>query len=253
MSLFVPVPPHVAYRVGTADFDGTNDYMTTGASLTGASDSKSGILSCWIRIDGGLGAGLTVIGDATTVGGSTSRFNVLRTAGNVFQVSGRNAAGTEILNIKTATTYVAAATWLHLLASWNLATGAAHFYVNDVEDLAGSPTLTDDTLDYTVADWGIGGFPDGAFKLNGCAAEPYLAFGQFLDFSVEANRRKFIKSGGKPAYLGANGSKPTGVAPLVYEHLAKNEAVANFATNRGTGGNFTITGTLDSGSTSPSD
>jgi hypothetical protein len=39
----------------------------------------------------------------------------------------------------------------------------------------------------------------------------------------------------------------------MYHHLDNGEAVANFATNRGTGGNFTITGTLDTASTSPSD
>ena len=90
-------------------------------------------------------------------------------------------------------------------------------------------------------------------KLKGFFAEVSFAFGQSLDFSIVSNRRKFLSAGGKPVFLGADGSLPTGTAPIIYQHLDDGEAVANFATNRGTGGDFTITGTLDTGSTSPSD
>lgn len=40
---------------------------------------------------------------------------------------------------------------------------------------------------------------------------------------------------------------------IIYFHLDPAEAPADFATNRGTGGNFSITGALTAGSTSPSD
>ena len=77
---------------------------------------------------------------------------------------------------------------------------------------------------------------------NGALAEVYFAPGQYLYFSIASNRRKFISRTGKPVHLGTTGMLPTGTAPLVYHHLDDAEAVANFATNRGTGGNFTITG-----------
>lgn len=243
------------FQVDSADFDGTGDAMTRGADLTGNADSKSGILSVWVRLDGGDGNALDVIEGTTTVGGTTPRFFFTRIATtNLFRVQGRNAAGTVILQADSNTAYTAGATWLHLLASWDLATAAAHFYVNDSSDLAAGSTLTDDTIDYTLADWGVGAKPDAStFLFNGCIAEFYFAPGQFMDFSSASNRRKFISGEGKPVFLGNDGSTPTGTIPQLMLHLANGEAVANFATNRAAGGNFSITGTLTTGSTSPSD
>lgn len=249
-ALFMNYGPQLLI-VDSADFDGT-DYMTTGAGLSGASDSKSGIISFWMRIDGGDGTFMFVFQGATTVGGTTSRFRIRNDSSNKYELIGINAAGTTILDIETTTAYTAGATWRHFLASWNLATGTAYLYVNDVSDLT-STTLTDDSIDYTVADWAVGANAGGLADFDGCIAELYFAPGQFLNFSIVSNRRKFISSSGKPVYLGADGSGPTGTAAICYQHLADAEAVANFATNRGTGGDFSITGTLATGSTSPSD
>lgn len=235
--------------VDSADFDGTNDYMRR-VGFTGAADSKSGILSAWIRLDDGDGS-VHVILDGIEVAVSFAFVRVDTT--NTLRIDGDNTSGILILRLTSDTAYTAGATWLHVLASWDLAVAAGHLYINDVEDLAAGPTLTDDTIDYTVTTWTIGANSGAGFKTNGCLAEFYFAPGQFLDFSVEANRRKFISESGKPVYLGTTGNLPTGTTPLVYQHLDDTEAVANFATNRGTGGDFTITGTLDTGSTSPSD
>lgn len=240
------------YSVDSADFDGSNDYMLRGGGLTGASDSKSGILSTWVRLDAGTGT-QRLIGSSVSAGTAADRWRSSRvTISGPFVVIGNNSAGATILQLTSTTSYAASATWRHLLASWDLAAAAAHLYVNDVSDLAGGATLTNDTLDYTVGDWGIGGDSNAGSKLDGCLTELYFAPGQFLDFSVVANRRKFIDAYGRPVYLGATGQAPTGTAPLVYQRLFKSQPVAGFATNSGPGGDFTITGTLTFGSTSPS-
>ena len=75
----------------------------------------------------------------------------------------------------------------------------------------------------------------------------------YIDFSVEANRRKFYSSTGKPVDLGADGSTPTGSQPNTYLSVRPGDVAADFCTNRGTGGNFTQSGTLTLASTSPSD
>lgn len=233
--------------VDAADFDGTNDSMARGAGLTGAADSKRGILSCWVRLDGGNGVTQFLVDN------TSSRFLFARAGTSVITLQGQNAAGSTILNLTTTGTYTAGATWMNLLSSWDLATaGASSLYVNDVSD-KNAVTFTDDTIDYTVANWYVGIGASTVDRLNGCLAELYFAPGQYLDFSLVANRRKYISASGKPVHLGLTGALPTGTAPLVYQHLNDAEAVANFATNRGTGGDFTITGTLDTGSTSPSD
>lgn len=88
--------------------------------------------------------------------------------------------------------------------------------------------------------------------LTGDVADFWLATGQSLLTGADiaqATRRKFISAAGKPVYLGADGSTPTGVAPPIF--LSGNGT--DFRTNRGTGGAFTLTGTLTNASTSPSD
>lgn len=252
MSMFTPAAFAKPFNMDSADFDGTNDFTGRGADLTGNGDSKLGVFSGWLRLDGGDGSALRIITHATVTnaGIRVSRATFSGQA-NRLGVTAFNAAGTTILQLRSSVAYTASATWLHLLMSWDMAS-ASHLYVSDV-DRKDSVTFTDDTIDYTQSDYGIGGATDGSDKFNGALAELYFAPGQYLDFSTEANRRKFITAGGKPVYLGPTGALPTGTAPLVYFHLDKNEAVANFATNRGTGGNFSITGTLETGSTSPSD
>lgn len=240
--------------VDGADFDGTNDYMTRGAGLTGAADSKSGILSLWYRVDGGDGTFRTIIHGATTLAGTTSRFRVRHENDNTLLIVGVNAAGSTILSLPSATAYTAGATWLHILASWDLATAATHLYINGVDDKnSGSVLATDDSIDYTLADWAIGAQASGGTKTNGCLAGVYLAPGQYVGFSNSYFLRKYLSRSGKPVHLGTTGALPTGTAPLIYQNLSDGETVANFATNRGTGGNFSITGTLGTASSSPSD
>lgn len=242
----------MTWSIDSADFDGSNDYMRRGAGLTGAADSKSGTFSAWIRLDGGDGSGLRILSANTTLAGATSSVVIARPAGNRFQFICRNSSGGDLLEMVTAATYTAGASFLHVLASWKLDTALArHIYVNDADDTGTVSDFTDGTIDYTVADWAIGAIANGNSKFNGCLAELWFAPGVYLDLSVEANRRKFISDDGKAVFLGTDGSLPTGTAPLVYTHLDDGEAVANFATNRGSGGDFAITGTLETGSTAP--
>ena len=237
--------------VDGADFDGTNDYMLRGADLTSIANSKTGIVSVWVRLDGGDGTQLAIMDNAASL--VTPRFYVVRNASNKFEVVGRSTIDSLALWRLTVNTYTASSTWRHVLCSWDLSTGSKHLYVNDVSDDAVISTVNID-IDYGLGNFGVGATPyDNSQKFNGCIAELYFAPGQYLDFSAVANRRKFISSGGRPVHLGSDGSLPTGTAPILYQRLSDGEAVANFATNRGTGGNLSITGSLDTASTSPSD
>ena len=75
---------------------------------------------------------------------------------------------------------------------------------------------------------------------RGGLAEYYYAPGQYINFNIESNRRKFINADGTPVDLGADGSTPTGSRPMLYLSLRDGEAATEFATNRGFGSNFTI-------------
>lgn len=250
LGLFAPVP----FVGGGADFDGVNDWMTRGAGLTGAADSKLLTFAAWVRADA-VGTNRRIFSATNTLGGGVGaeRCAVNHDTASTFKVVGYNAAGSVILNVGTGG-YGSAGVWLGLIGSFDLAdTAKRHLYVNDISDLSVVTTYTNDTMDFTLADWAIGAVPDGTAKWDGCLAEIWVAPGQYIDLSVADNRRKFIDGRGKPANLGPDGSWPTGTAPLIYHRIRPGETVSNFATNNGTGGNFSITGALSSASDSPSD
>lgn len=241
------------YLTSSADFDGTNDYMTRGAGLTGAADSKVGILSFWHRMDGGDGAQKAILAASTTVGGASSRQLVFfNGVSNRLQIVFKDAADATVLNATTGASFTTSASWHHFLISWNLATSQCQIYVDDIVD-TNTPSITNANIDYTLADWSIGAQPNGSIKLNGCLAEFYFNTATSLDLSVVDNRRKFRSVSGKPVDLGVSGSTPTGSQPIIYQKIASGGVASDFATNLGSGGNLTVTGSLDLGSTSPSD
>ena len=127
----------------------------------------------------------------------------------------------------------------------------AKVYIDDVDvtqisqDTDGIFTIGMNGFKFTFGDEGLG---DGATM---DVADPWIAMQTLLtagDIS-EATRRKFISPTGKPVYLGADGSAPTGTAPDVFF----SGDATGFVTNKGTGGAASLVGALTNASTSPSD
>lgn len=225
--------------VSLSDFDGTNDYLTRGADLTGAADGKAGTTSLWFSSADTAGGAVRIFNNDT----AGAKFNALiNTSGNI-QITGRNAAGTIILALTSTGIAVDDDALHHLMASWNLATAAGHLYIDGVDRIAGSPTLTNDTIDYTTGGFSIGANPDGSGKLNGKLGQLYINTAEYVDLST-AGAKFWI---GEPVNLGAAGAIPTGTAPIVFI----NNVYTSFETNLGTGGGFTESGALGDGGTYP--
>jgi hypothetical protein len=227
-------------------FDGTNDYLTRGGNLTGIANSSTGILSAWVNFAN------------TPVGGLNIFANDLFTANLAINVNGDDKIAIDIAE-STFTDYLLLMTtagvpsptgWVHILSSWDVNAAAglrtAHLYITDTDGL----TIATDTGSAfaaelaTASEWVVGVDPSLSQKAAFDLAELYYAPGEYLDFSVEANRRLFISAAGEPVDLGADGSTPTGSQPLVYLSIRDAQAASEFATNRGTGGNFTVNGEL---------
>jgi hypothetical protein len=244
-----------AQRIPSAsvDFDGTNDVMKRGAGLSGASDGKLFTFSCWFRLDGGDGVEQSLLAGARSSGSATTDFEIFRGSDNKLSLAANSPGGAAtILFVSTPATYTSGATWHHLLASIDMANvGGSFIFVDDVDSGASPLVFTNSNIDFTLADWIIGGLGDSSLKFNGCLAEFWFNF-SWLDLSTVSNRRKWRTAAGKPAFLGLNGALPTGSAPAIYQRIRKGELATTFVTNRGGGGGFTLTGTLDIGSTSPS-
>lgn len=232
------------YTTTAVVFDGTNDSMARGADLTGNADSKSGLISFWIKFNGGDGSSQIVYGDNDISG------TVFKNASDNIEIQFENASSVDILNVKSTETVTVSSGWTHVLIAYDLATTTTQIIVDGVSGRT-ETTVTDDTIDYTRTNHIIGEFLT-FFRLNADIADLYINFGETLDISVEANERKFRDANGKPVDLGSDGSLPTGTAPIMF-FRADSGTPSSFATNRGTGGNMTITGTLTQASTSPSD
>ena len=236
------------YTANAVDYNGATNWLNRGADFTGNVDSSTGIFSAWVRLDGG---------DSTTIyllGAENGHVQIRRTNTNLFLFRLLDSGGTVLLAFQTVVTYIAGATWYNILASWdtNFIVGnkLSNLYVNNVSD----KTVTTDSVlagnvDYTSSDYSVGSVnAAGASLFDGCLSELYFAPGQYLDFTNATNRQKFISLAGETVSLGADGSTPTGIAPIYY---SKGNAAA-VATNSGTGGNMTASGVFNDCSTTPS-
>lgn len=164
-----------------------------------------------------------------------------------------------------ADTPIAAVQWTNVLLSCDTSNATdpsslphsskiGHFYFNDIDANAagyvheGTADGAPFNLNFNGLPFAVGSDTEGG-NLLGDLADVWIAPGQFIDFSIEENRRKFIDANGKPVNLGSDGSTPTGSAPAVYF----SGDAATFAVNRGNGGASTVAGTLTNATTSPSD
>lgn len=239
-----PVVAPSGFSVDGADFDGTNDFATRGAGLTGVTDSKLGLICFWMRLDGS-------VGNMDILRGVGIRGRLFRASSGVLQLAFTSTTGSAALGISTVGTFSANAAWKWIAASWDMTdTAKRHLYVGDTSDLS-VVVYNDLLLDYTEADYGFGASTAGANKLNGCLAEFFFFPGVYLDLSVQANRRLFFGADGKPVDPAA--AIVTLGSPAIYMHLDDGETANNFVSNDGTGGAFTVTGSLDTASTSPAD
>jgi hypothetical protein len=231
--------------VNAVDFDGTNDYLLRGADYDGSLDSIKGTIVLWTKMNGGDGATLLFMGTSA----ATQSVNLARVADNTWRFILKDSAIDILVFVNSDFTTVIADGWKCLMISWNLvATPVVLMYLGDTAATLTVTTKLAGIVDNTVPDHSVGALVNGNNKINACLAQLYHNDHEFIDFSVESNRRKFFSSGGSPVDLQADGSGPTGTAPILF----LSGATASWHTNKGTGGGMTETGALTDCATSPS-
>jgi hypothetical protein len=232
--------------VNAVDFDGTNDYLLRGGDYTGAADGQVGSIAAWIKMNDGDAAHQIIkfLGN-----GGDQRLIFRRSNDGTLLLQLTNASAAVILQVRTDFLVRVADGWKCIMASWD--TGVAQeamIYLGDTAATLTVDTQIQGTLDLTIGEVSIGAFDNGTNKLDACLAQFYFNPAKFIDFAVESNRRKFFSSGGNPVDLGADGSRPTGTAPILF----LSGATASWHTNKGTGGGMTENGALTDCATSPS-
>ncbi len=250
----VKIAADFASSIQAVTFDGAANYLQRSSDLTGNADGKAGTFSGWFRFSGADGSTQQII-EARTGSDAAPAIVVQRDSSNKIHITGDNAGGTKILELTSSASHVIADGWFHVLASWDLATGVGQLYIDDVSDLAGGSTLTNDTLDYTQSKWTLGArhLSSADRFFNGDMADVVFAL-EHVDLSVTANRRKFIDAGGDPVPLGNGGHRPFASLPI----FCFNGRAINWNINYGAGGSasaadalFTLTGSDLAQATAP--
>jgi len=208
------------------DLDGSNDYYETNSGLEGSENGKKGIFSCLLRRD--------ATGEQWIIDGD--HFYIEMRADHKIRIVCADSGGTALLLQDSTTTYGVSTDYIHILLVWDVANAIAEMWVNDVSVGDTPMTLASGDIYYNDSRWGVGAPPAyAAYKLNGALSEVYLTLDYPGTFDVSM-RRRFIDADGKPVYLGADGSLPTGSQPIIYT------PDGDASNNLGYGGNFTANG-----------
>jgi hypothetical protein len=219
------------YVPNAVQFDGTNDYLTH----TFAAQNETSLSgSFWIRLNSLPAVRRLVENESSTF---------------FIQTDGRltfywvDSSGNIVANCySTAGADIGDGDWHHVNYSFD-GTGTNNYYVYiDGIDRTDGATCFAGAFDTFYLnnsnDLFLGRDTGGTGYTDGDIADFWMDFGTYIDLSVPANRAKFYNNG--PVYLGADGSKPTGVAPEVF----LSGDTADWHTNKGTGGGFTENGAL---------
>lgn len=222
--IVIPYATHRGMRL-----DGALDYYSR-ADPAGIADGPQGTISIWFRIDAGDGLLRYILWNQGT------RFQVSLTAANFVDVQGRAAGGGGVFQMTTNVTYLAGSGWHHVLASWNATTSTQHIYIDGAVPGLGVNGIAPGNIDYTRGLWQIGASAGPASLFAGALSEMYF-HPVYIDLSNETNRELWRHPNGQPPSIGADGSGPLGVQPLIY--MAE---VTSVFTNLGSGGAFAIAG-----------
>ena len=229
------------FDVDAVTFDGTNDYLTLANPFS--ADDKIGTVLFWFKSNN----------DGTEVNfisNDSEYFRVYKDTSNAAKGEGKTSGAITTLDTRSSAITVADG-WTSVMISWDLGASVSHVYVNnssDKNELVNNNNLIDYLRSGNIA---IGANPSGNKKFNGDLAE-FIFYYSYIDLSVAAIRSK-IYSGGKPVNPGSDGSSITGSQPEIYLSVRPGDSASAFATNRGSWGNFSITGSLALAATSPSD
>lgn len=235
------------FSVTGVEFDGANDWLTHGL-LTGTVNSKLWTGSVWFKPDVTNITHMLLRMKNNAAG--FSRAEVRYQNNQFFVIQGWTTLGATAFQV-FFNVILDTSKWHNILWSVDLNDFAnkIHLYLNDVSTLT-TGTNVNTEIGFAQGDEnGVGASFDSGNKVDGRIADFWMAPGVYLDFSVEANRRKFINLDKKPVFLGADGSLPTGAAPRMFF----SGPVVDWHINKGTGGGFTEQGELTLASTSPSD
>lgn len=222
--------PDIDYETGAVHFDGSA-YLSRGATLTGWGTPSKFTSVVWIKLsscEDGIFSDANYFTQGTTADGANRYINA-------------NVANAYCESLGQITS----AGWQCFLLSMDLTDAPTEvpfsLYLGDSDTLGSSSHGSASSTIAAGSDFFFG--QDGlGVKITGDVADFRLWLGSAVDFSIVSNRRLFIRSNGKPA----DPTLATAVlgTPIVSFIASKADPTGTFVANGGTGGSFTLTGSL---------
>tara|TARA_R110000803_G_scaffold183825_1_gene246151 strand:- start:1254 stop:4001 length:2748 start_codon:yes stop_codon:yes gene_type:complete len=216
-----------SYAQNVLHFDGvfgTNLLRTT--AFNTVTDTKTWTASGWVDFDGAGTQYVMIVG----------RMQILR-VGSTLRFQLQNAAGTIIYQRDHAVGSGAIGR-THFLWAGDLGNATDELYINDVTSASSTTTFTNDTIDFTLANNGVGARSSSFDRLLGSVAD-LMGHNGLLDITDSGVRARFIDGSGDPVDPGSDGSTAMGVQPvfaLIGQNAATLEAGASGVGNVGYGG-----------------
>lgn len=240
------------YRARAVRFDGATTYVGRTSALSGVPTGNKCTFSCWVKFNGAAPSGdVQQIFCLKNSGGGNPVVNFYQdgSSTNRFRVSVTNSGGSTVIGGVSAvnTLPTNTGTWRHLAFSGDGSSKSTVF----IDGVATNGFTSGNSINFARDTPRIGRNVGGANLpawLNADVAELWFTT-TYLDLTVSANLAKFRTGLGKPVFLGLDGSLPTGAQPAVY----LSGPASSFASNKGFGGNFSVSGSLVDAPTSPSD
>ena len=240
-------PPYAGYQANAVNFSGSSVYLSRGANLTGAIDTKK-VTGVWWH-NGGDNTNDDIFNWEKS--GTFARLVVIRRgggAGNIIRVrAGNNADSTWALDVDGDQAVNAASGWIPIIWSFDMSdTGKRQIVTGDTVNSLTVTSYSNENLSFsTGTEFYVGS--DGTNYWVGDCADFMLWQDVYIDLSVKANRRLFVDEQGKPVHPAIS------TAHLGTPIIRLSNATATWHTNVGSGGGFTENGTLTDASSSPSD
>jgi len=225
----------VGFTTDVQDFSAVNfggsAYLLRGAGLTGAADGN--VFTFGTKIKPTAGSWRQIFSD-----NSDHVMFLLRASSNTLTIQIYDTSNAVIAQGDLASVVTAGAWHTILCKAYFGASPAVQLYIDGASQ---TPTWStspqaNKTVDFTRTNWSIGATTGGANIYNGDMKFIWFDTSD-VDLSVSGNRDNFLF-----ANIGANGNGPTGSQPLVY--ATGNASAWNAGINLGSGGTFSMTGTV---------
>lgn len=219
--------------------NGTTGFLSRSA-LSGVTDGTTFTFCCWFFYDGNAGKWLFNQNVNTT---TLRGLNISVENSNRVVVQARNSSGTVLVNSDNTAASMVTSGFNSLMISIDVTNSAKRFvYVNGVAATLSFSTYTNGSINLSSSSNLILRDVFSSAYNNQPISELYLST-QYIDFSQEANRLLFRDAFGNPTNLPSAITAGTVPNPAIYMRFPP----TSFGTNSGTGGDFTVNGTITDG------